>query len=350
VQRIGLDLRHALDRATYGNIYALAVETGHYLKQVLTLLDAPDIKKAFDANTKWNAVEIVSQRYLGGMAENLAAREDGRKRPPHPTIHCRPGFQDRDRPAVVPIRGAADGSACRSLARRLSHDPRGARLSRGDAGIAAVCSVGTALPCGKWSWSDRPGTEVTVITPFPDLSVHIARRRRRCVLDPNLALSRHGTILARLLAPYAELWVGPEHFTVLDNALLYQQEPELLVWPETDKPAIAEVPEVLRDWTRLRDEAGQCLHWLGDAWRESCVPEDIHETVHPRCEAASRTLDLCLPKTIEATGPLIPAMRDTAALCAVLPARILGRGIQGELPLICRHLQQWGLACKKLPP
>ena len=69
VQRIGLDLRHALDRATYGNIYALAVETGHYLRQVLTLLDAPDIKKAFDANTKWNVVEIVSQRYLGGMAE-----------------------------------------------------------------------------------------------------------------------------------------------------------------------------------------------------------------------------------------------------------------------------------------
>jgi hypothetical protein len=69
VQRLGLDLRYALDRSTYGNIYPLATETGHYLKQVLALLDAPDIKKAFDANTKWNVVEIVSQRYLGGMAE-----------------------------------------------------------------------------------------------------------------------------------------------------------------------------------------------------------------------------------------------------------------------------------------
>ncbi len=53
VQRLGIDLRYALNRATYGNIYALTVETGHYLKQVLALLDAPDIKKAFDANTKW---------------------------------------------------------------------------------------------------------------------------------------------------------------------------------------------------------------------------------------------------------------------------------------------------------
>jgi len=69
VQRLGLDLRYALDRSTYGNIYALSVETGHYLKQVMALLDAPDIKRAFDANTKWNVVEIVSQRYLGGMAE-----------------------------------------------------------------------------------------------------------------------------------------------------------------------------------------------------------------------------------------------------------------------------------------
>ena len=69
VQRIGLDLRYALDRSTYGNVFALAMETGHYLIQVLKLLDAPDIKKAFDANTKWDVVEIVSNRYLGGVAE-----------------------------------------------------------------------------------------------------------------------------------------------------------------------------------------------------------------------------------------------------------------------------------------
>jgi hypothetical protein len=69
VQRIGLDLRYALDRATYGNILALTIEVGHYLNSVLNLLDAPDIKKAFDANTKWDVIEIVSNRYLGGVAE-----------------------------------------------------------------------------------------------------------------------------------------------------------------------------------------------------------------------------------------------------------------------------------------
>ena len=69
VQRVGVDLRYALDRSTYGNIFSLAMEAGHYLKTVLTLLDSPDIKKAFDANTKWDVVEMVSNRYLGGTAE-----------------------------------------------------------------------------------------------------------------------------------------------------------------------------------------------------------------------------------------------------------------------------------------
>jgi hypothetical protein len=69
VQRIGLDLRYALDRSTYGNILALTLEVGHYLNTILDVLDTPDIKKAFDANTKWDVIEIVSNRYLGGVAE-----------------------------------------------------------------------------------------------------------------------------------------------------------------------------------------------------------------------------------------------------------------------------------------
>lgn len=69
VQRLAIDLRYALDRSTYGNIFALTMEVGHYLRSILSLLDAPDIKKAFDANTKWNVIEAVSNRYLGGTSE-----------------------------------------------------------------------------------------------------------------------------------------------------------------------------------------------------------------------------------------------------------------------------------------
>ncbi|MET0091473.1 MAG: hypothetical protein ABW068_15900 [Candidatus Thiodiazotropha sp.] len=69
IQRLGIDLRFALDRSSYGNILALTQETGHYLKTLLDLFDEPDIKKSFDANSKWDVIERVSSQHLGGMAE-----------------------------------------------------------------------------------------------------------------------------------------------------------------------------------------------------------------------------------------------------------------------------------------
>jgi hypothetical protein len=69
VQRLGTDLRYAVDRASYGNVLALAQEVGNYLQECMELLDAPDIKKSFDAMTKWDVIEAVSIRHLGGMAE-----------------------------------------------------------------------------------------------------------------------------------------------------------------------------------------------------------------------------------------------------------------------------------------
>jgi hypothetical protein len=69
IERLGTDLRWQLDRATYGNIVSLTIETTNYLKTVLEALDTPDIKKAFDANTRWDVIEIVSTRHLGGAAQ-----------------------------------------------------------------------------------------------------------------------------------------------------------------------------------------------------------------------------------------------------------------------------------------
>jgi hypothetical protein len=72
--RIATDLRYALDRASYGNIVALAHESSLYLKEVLELFDAPDIKKAFDANNKWDVVEQVLNRSVVGGARELSQR------------------------------------------------------------------------------------------------------------------------------------------------------------------------------------------------------------------------------------------------------------------------------------
>ena len=187
------------------------------------------------------------------------------------------------------------------------------------------------------------------ISSFPDLSVQISRRRSRCVLDPHLALSREGPVLAKRLAPFAEQWVGPEFFNVLDSASLYLEEPELLVWPHADADTIAAVPAMLRAWTQLRDESNGCLSWIGDALRESSLPDSIDDAIVTRWEIASRTLDLRLPNTLDATGPLVAATRDAAALCAVLPgSRMIGRSEGGKPPVVCRQLQRWGFDCHRL--
>jgi hypothetical protein len=73
IQRLGSDLRYALDRCTYGSTMPLTLETSQYLAMILDALETPDIRKAFDANNKWDVVETVSRRHLGGVAE-LAQR------------------------------------------------------------------------------------------------------------------------------------------------------------------------------------------------------------------------------------------------------------------------------------
>jgi len=82
VQRVGTDLRYQLDRASYGNILALTQEVGQYMQQIFELLDTPDIKRSFDANTKWDVVEAVANRHLGGavdMSQRAKMADAGRR-------------------------------------------------------------------------------------------------------------------------------------------------------------------------------------------------------------------------------------------------------------------------------
>ncbi len=69
VQRLAIDLRHALDRASYGNIVAVTHETGLYLDQVLDLLDAPDVRNSFGVATRWALLEKIANLYFGGARE-----------------------------------------------------------------------------------------------------------------------------------------------------------------------------------------------------------------------------------------------------------------------------------------
>ncbi|MEM9970028.1 MAG: hypothetical protein AAF762_02860 [Pseudomonadota bacterium] len=69
VQRLATDLRYALDRSSYGNIVSLTHESGLYLKEVLGILDAPDIKRAYDATNRWQALEGILKRNSANTAD-----------------------------------------------------------------------------------------------------------------------------------------------------------------------------------------------------------------------------------------------------------------------------------------
>ncbi|WP_138468877.1 hypothetical protein [Poseidonocella sp. HB161398] len=73
VQRLAIDLRYALDRSSYGNIVRLTHESGHFLKEALEILDTADIKRSFDASNRWQALEQILNRHMGG-AKDLSQR------------------------------------------------------------------------------------------------------------------------------------------------------------------------------------------------------------------------------------------------------------------------------------
>ncbi len=82
VQRIAIDLRYALDRASYGNIVSLTHESGLYLKEVLGILDAPDVKRAYDATNRWQALEGILKRdngRIGDLSQRAKMAEAGRR-------------------------------------------------------------------------------------------------------------------------------------------------------------------------------------------------------------------------------------------------------------------------------
>jgi hypothetical protein len=115
VQRLGTDLRYAIDRASYGNVLALAQEVGNYLQECLELLDAPDIKKSFDATTKWDVIEAVSQR--AKMAEAgrrllqfVASTFQGRARSRHLPLRGKP-MAAQAKPGSPPIASPGKGNA-----------------------------------------------------------------------------------------------------------------------------------------------------------------------------------------------------------------------------------------------
>src|SRR5213594_2963272 len=161
---------------------------------------------------------------------------------------------------------------------------------------------------------------------FPDLSFTLSQRRRACVLDPGLMLSRFGLGLIRRLGELMALWMVRELWHILDNSQFYLEQTESLFRMSDDErvplrqmPSRDEIATAMKAWERIRmenDLSGLKLFWIGDGLSESLVPPGTGADLVWRYESLARALD----RHLSSTGPMACAARDTAALVAALGA------------------------------
>jgi hypothetical protein len=199
---------------------------------------------------------------------------------------------------------------------------------------------------------------------FPALSFEVHQRRQSCVLDPALALSRFGPSLARGLRGGLEVWVVPELWHILENAIVFMERPELLSasrrtgrteragWSELSRDRL-DLVHALRGWEQLRYHSASQdigLYWPGEQPSEGFLPPGVEVDLISRWMALAQELDHSLSSAAGNTNPLNAAWRDSTALLAALGSAFLlaRRNVEdvfdsAKPPPICVALERWGV-------
>jgi hypothetical protein len=180
------------------------------------------------------------------------------------------------------------------------------------------------------------------VSAIPPLNITVTAKRRACVLDIDLALSRFGLLLAQRLCDEFNVWIVKDLWQILDDHECYfdrsdQPPPPLKgMGPEESRT-------VLDQWCLARletDLAGAKIYWVGDAMRESLLPVETDQNLLYRFETLASSLK-------EPIGEELPGnSNEPAALCAALiPYRgfILTRHNHdgtGSAPAICNYLEE----------
>jgi hypothetical protein len=215
------------------------------------------------------------------------------------------------------------------------------------------------------------------MTSILPLSVTVSGRRRACILDADLALSRFGLLLASRICEEFDVWLVREFWEILDSTESYLKNPERLMpslpcrqeslAEEQVRDALRDVFEQWETWRLESDLAGLKFYWIGDAMRESLIPKGVDQNLLHRYQVLARSLDfrIALKSSPQAGGPkahdpesrpydtFTECFRDAAALAAALAHHqgfILtqtGRS-KGSEPPICSYLNRWGIACSRV--
>jgi hypothetical protein len=187
-----------------------------------------------------------------------------------------------------------------------------------------------------------------------------------CVIDPALALSRHGVALVKCLGCVMELWVARELWHILNDTTFYITQPQLIAprgmvrerTVEQEYCVLEETILALKEWEKFRLETdlnGLNFFWIGDSLRESYFPSNRNLNLFGHWESVFKKIDIKLRQSRIKDYILPSSFQDTIALAITLEsATILTYRTSIEYennlpPEICTILGQWGISCVNLP-
>ena len=179
-----------------------------------------------------------------------------------------------------------------------------------------------------------------------------------CVLDPAIALSHHGVLIAESMSKEIELWMVQEFWNIIKEVDFYCDRIELIT-PEIDgekkSAVVAEVVWSLREWEKTKQEkdlAKLGMYWLGDNLQESLMPKDKPVGFFQQWQTSASALDRHNERVQQDNNVLNLAFRDTIALAASLKSAFIltyqpSTVSADSSPAICKALENWGISCQE---
>ena len=175
-----------------------------------------------------------------------------------------------------------------------------------------------------------------------------------CVLDPAIALSHNGVLIAESISKEIDLWVVQELWNIVNDANFYSSRTELII-PSTiafKEAARAEVVWSLKEWSKAKQEKDLSklgMYWLGDNLQESLLPKDKSVELYQQWEASASALDRRNEVNQNNDSEILNlAFRDTIALAASLKSAFVltyqPSTDDDSSPAICKALENWGIS------
>ena len=175
-----------------------------------------------------------------------------------------------------------------------------------------------------------------------------------CVLDPAIALSHNGVLIAESISKEIDLWVVQELWNIVNDAKFYSSRTELII-PSTiafKEASRAEVVWSLKEWSKAKQEKDLSklgMYWLGDNLQESLLPKDKPVELYQQWQASASALDRRNEVNQNNDSEILNlAFRDTIALAASLKSAFVltyqPSTDSDSSPAICKALENWGIS------